>query len=169
MGRLYRSRRDRWISGLIGGLGEYFGINTTVLRLIALVSIVFTGGTTIFIYFIAALVVSKEPYPPQDPYYNGGWPGGGYQQPYGSKRRDYYEDPRFSGRPPYGSSNGNAYGTPPQPPQYGAGAPGAPGAGFNAAGASHLDSMMEDIEKKAMKKELEELRKKLSDYEKGEV
>ncbi len=29
--------------------------------------------------------------------------------------------------------------------------------------------MMEDIEKKAMKKELEELKKKLSKYEKGEV
>jgi len=29
--------------------------------------------------------------------------------------------------------------------------------------------MMEDIEKKALKKELEELRKKLSEYEKGEV
>lgn len=165
MGRLYRSRRDRWISGLIGGLGEYLGVNSGVLRLLTLISIPFTGGMTIFIYFIAALVVSKEPYPPQDPYYNGGWPGGGgYHQSCGPKRRDYYEDPRFSGRPPYGSNNGNSYGT--QPPQYGAG---TPGAGFGGTGASNLDSMMEDIEKKAMKKELEELKKKLSDYEKGEV
>ncbi|MBW4841314.1 MAG: hypothetical protein KZY74_18145, partial [Paenibacillaceae bacterium] len=75
------------------------------------------------------------------------------------------EDPRFGARPPYGNPNGNTYGT--QPPQYGAG---APGIGFQASpGASNLDSMMEDIEKKAMKKELDELRKKLSDYEKGEV
>lgn len=166
MGRpLYRSRRDRWISGLIGGLGEYFGINVGVLRLIAILSIFFTGGTTIFIYFIAALVISKEPYPPHDPYYNGGWPGGGPQPGYGSKRRDFYEDPRYGARPSYGNPNGNTYGT--QPPHYGAG---TSGTGFQAEpGASNLDSMMEDIEKKAMKKELEELRKKLSDYEKGEV
>ncbi|GJM81066.1 PspC domain-containing protein [Paenibacillus timonensis] len=166
MGRpLYRSRRDRWISGLIGGLGEYFGINVGVLRLIAFLSIFFTGGTTIFIYFIATLVISKEPYPPHDPFFNGGWPGGGPQPGYGPKRRDFYEDPRFGARPPYGAPNGNTYGT--QPPQYGAG---TSGTGFQAApGASNLDSMMEDIEKKAMKKELEELRKKLSDYEKGEV
>jgi phage shock protein C len=166
MGRpLYRSRRDRWISGLIGGLGEYFGINVGVLRLIAFLSIFFTGGTTIFIYFIATLVISKEPYPPHDPYYNGGWPGGGPPPGYGPKRRDFYEDARFGPRPPYGAPNGNTYGT--QPPQYGAG---ATGNGFQAApSASNLDSMMEDIEKKAMKKELEELRKKLSDYEKGEV
>lgn len=41
--------------------------------------------------------------------------------------------------------------------------------GFGGGEASNLDSMMEDIEKKAMKKELEELRNKLSKYEKGEV
>ena len=161
--RLYRSRRDIWISGLIGGLGEYFGISTVALRLLALISIFVTGGTTIFIYFIAALVISKEPYPPQDPYYNGGWPGGGYNSSYGPKPNDY-SDPRFGARPPYGNSNGTPYGS--RPPQYGAG---APGSSFGTTETSNLDSMMEDIEKKAMKKELEELRKKLSNYEKGEV
>lgn len=77
MNKLYRSRRDRWISGLLGGLGEYLGVSSWVLRLLMLISIPITGGTTVFIYFIAALVVSKEPYAPYDPYYNGGWPGGG--------------------------------------------------------------------------------------------
>ncbi|MED4957570.1 PspC domain-containing protein [Paenibacillus sp. FSL R5-0527] len=164
MNKLYRSRRDRWISGLLGGLGEYLGVSSWVLRLLMLISIPITGGTTVFIYFIAALVVSKEPYAPYDPYYNGGWPGGGFGPSYGPRRPDDFRDPRFHDRPPYGGGNGGAYGN--RPPQYGSG---APGAGFSAGGASNLDSMMEDIEKKAMQKELEELRKKLSNYEKGEV
>ena len=159
--RLYRSRRDRWISGLMGGLGEYFGVNSGILRLLLVISFLFTGGTTLFIYFIAALVVAKEPYYPQDPY-SGGWAGGDYRN-YGPQHRNY-NDARFSGQPPYGNNAGNSFGTP--PPQYSSG---GPKTGFGAGEASNLDSMMEDIEKKAMKKELEELRKKLSNYEKGEV
>lgn len=166
MGRpLYRSRRDRWISGLIGGLGEYFGIHVGVLRLIAFLSIFFTGGTTIFIYLIATLVIAKEPYQPYNPYYHGGWLGSGPHPGYGGRRQDFCEDQRFGPRRPYGNPIGNTYGT--QPPQFGTG---ASGAGFQSApGGSSLDSMMEDIEKKALKQELEELRKKLSEYEKGEV
>ncbi|WP_018752110.1 PspC domain-containing protein [Paenibacillus sanguinis] len=161
--RLYRSRRDRWISGLMGGLGEYFGVNSGILRLLLVISFFFTGGTTLFIYFIAVLVVSKEPNP-YDPY-SGGWTGGGYQN-YDPQNRNYNDvrDARFSGQPPYGNNAGNSFGTP--PPQY---SPGGPKTGFGTGEASNLDSMMEDIEKKAMKKELEELRKKVSDYEKGEV
>lgn len=162
MSKLYRSRRDRWISGLLGGLGEYFGISTTALRILAIISIPFTGGTTIFIYLIAALVVSKEPYPPYNPYYNGGWQGGGHgygpQGPQGPQgyQQGYQGNPQFGGY----SHNRNT-----QPPHYGQ----QPNASFNGNNPSNLDSMMKDIEKKAMKKELDELREKLAKYEKGEV
>lgn len=166
MNRLYRSRSDRWISGLLGGLGKHFGISSTALRVIAVFSIFFTGGTTIFIYLVAALVISKEPYVPYDPYYNGGWAAGGYNPNHhnygpGGVGGNPFNPPGYQGRPSY---NGNGFGG--QPPQYGGG---QPGPGFGQRDSSNLDSMMEDIEKKAMKKELEELRKKLSDYEKGEV
>ena len=36
MNRLYRSRKSRWFTGLCGGIGEYFGINPTVIRIAAL-------------------------------------------------------------------------------------------------------------------------------------
>lgn len=164
--RLYRSRRNRMISGLIGGLSEQLGFSSFVMRVLALISIPFTGGTTIFIYFIAALVISKEPYIPHDPHYNGGWNNGGYNNnTYGSGNPGgHYEDPRFRQRPP----GGNPFGGNPFESQskYG----GRPaGNGFESTDASNLDSMMQDIEKKAMKKELEELRKKLTNYEKGEM
>ncbi|MNE29585.1 PspC domain protein [compost metagenome] len=166
MTRLYRSRRDRWISGLIGGLGEYFGISSTALRILTLISIPFTGGTTLFIYFIAALVISKEPYQPYDPYFNGGWQGGGYQ------------GGGMNGGSGYGYGGGQP--GPQQGPQAYNEKPGSGGFSYNTSFSqrgssprqeepSNLDSMMKDIEKKAMKKELEELRQKLAKYEKGEV
>ncbi|WP_410772097.1 PspC domain-containing protein [Fontibacillus sp. BL9] len=171
MGRLYRSRRDRWFSGLLGGLGEYFGISSTALRILTIISVPFTGGTTILIYLIAALVVSKEPYEPFDPYFNNGWHGNGGAGGFGGYGGG---NPGSPGQPGFG------YGPRPQQPPYGgnpyqanhqfSGNPGAAGnTAFGGETASNLDSMMQDIEKKAMKKELEELRKKLSDYEKGEV
>ncbi|MBA9087127.1 phage shock protein PspC (stress-responsive transcriptional regulator) [Fontibacillus solani] len=168
MANLYRSRRDRWVSGLLGGLGEYFGISTTALRILTLVSIPFTGGTTIFIYLIAALVISKEPYQPFDPYHNGGWQRGcqggnnyGFGAGPGSQRgpQGFNEQPPFGGNSYPGGSQ--QYNGPHNGPQK--------NAEFASGESSNLDSMMQDIEKKAMKKELEELRQKLAKYEKGEV
>ncbi|MFD3260249.1 PspC domain-containing protein [Paenibacillus lentus] len=150
MGTLYRSRRDRWFSGLLGGLGEYFGISVTALRLLTIISVPFTGGTTIMIYLIASLVISKEPYIPRDPY-GGGWQSsnhGGYG--YGNAGNPQYRDPQYAD-PRYGSPQYND-------PHY------QKQSAFSG-NESNLDSMMEDIEKKAMEKELEELRRKLSKYE----
>ncbi|MCP1186605.1 PspC domain-containing protein [Paenibacillus sp. 1781tsa1] len=166
MSKLYRSTRDRMLTGLIGGISESIGMDSTLLRIIFVISIFVTGGTSLLIYFIAALVVPKEPYPPYDPYgYGPGpGPGGGYnnydhQPPRGPFQNNHNQQgpgnfgpgPGYNNRPQSGprSYNNNAYG---------AGAP----------QESELDSMMKDIEKKALKKEVEELRQKLSRYEKGE-
>lgn len=156
MSKLYRSTRDKMVTGLIGGLSESVGIDSTLLRILFVISIFFTGGTTLFIYFIASLVVPKEPAPPYHPYgpgpggYYGGQPGnnGGY---YGGNGG--YSGPSFDPRSKYND------------PTFGSNRP----AGGFSSQASNLDAMMEDIEKKAMKKELEDLKKKLSKYEKGEV
>lgn len=165
MNRLYRSRTDKWFTGLLGGLGEYFGFSSTILRILVIVSVPFTSGAVILIYLIASLVVSKEPYQPYDPYNNNGWNGGGGYggNPGGPGGPGYgYGGPRPPQRPPYpGPMNSG-----PTPPNS---FNGNTGSGFGAPHPSNLDSMMEDIEKKAMEKELEELRKKLSKYEKGEV
>ncbi|WP_223070401.1 PspC domain-containing protein [Paenibacillus caui] len=161
MSRVYRSRRDRWFTGLCGGLAESFGISAGILRLLVVIAIPFTSGAIILLYLIASLVVSKEPFQPQDPYYGGGWnPGYGPGPGPGPYRFGPKDDPRFSQRPPF---------PPPYrddaPPRYNDSRRGSDG--FGRAGESNLDYMMGDIEKKAMQKELEELRKKLAKYENG--
>jgi phage shock protein PspC (stress-responsive transcriptional regulator) len=58
--KLYRSRTDRKIWGVCGGLAKYFGIDPTVVRILALVSIFF-GTLGIWIYIIMAIIVPLEP------------------------------------------------------------------------------------------------------------
>ena len=57
--RLYRSRSNRMIWGVCGGLAKYFDIDPTIVRLIAVLSI-FLGGFGILAYIILALVVPLE-------------------------------------------------------------------------------------------------------------
>ena len=78
MNKLYRSTRNRMLTGLIGGISKNLGFSTTLLRIIFFISIFATGGTSLFIYFIAAVVVPKEPYH-ADPYVYGSDYGRGYK------------------------------------------------------------------------------------------
>jgi phage shock protein C len=57
--RLYRSRTDRKIFGVCGGMAQYFDIDPVIIRIIAVVSIFFTGAG-IIAYIILALVVPLE-------------------------------------------------------------------------------------------------------------
>ena len=61
--RLYRSRNNRMISGVAGGLGEYFGIDPTLVRLFFVFGVFFLGipGTLALAYLILAIVVPEEP------------------------------------------------------------------------------------------------------------
>lgn len=58
--RLYRSRTNRIIFGVCGGLGEYFGIDPIIFRLIFVV-LTFGGGAGILLYIVMAFLVPKEP------------------------------------------------------------------------------------------------------------
>lgn len=58
--KLYRSKDDRMIWGVCGGLGKYFGVDPTLVRLIAVLTLFF-GGAGIIIYIILAIVVPLEP------------------------------------------------------------------------------------------------------------
>ena len=58
--RLYRSREDRMIGGVCGGLGEYLGIDPTVVRLLFVIA-AFIGGSAILVYLVMLLVVPEEP------------------------------------------------------------------------------------------------------------
>jgi phage shock protein C len=57
---LYRSRTERMIAGVCGGLAEYFDIDPTLVRLIA-VALTLAGGSGILAYFIFWLVVPQKP------------------------------------------------------------------------------------------------------------
>ncbi|MBU5670335.1 PspC domain-containing protein [Paenibacillus brevis] len=61
MKKLFRSSTDKQISGLCGGLASFLGVDSTVVRLIAVVLGICSFGTTILIYLIASLIVPKEP------------------------------------------------------------------------------------------------------------
>ena len=56
--RLYRSNNNKVVAGVCGGLGEYFGIDPTLLRVILVVA-VFIFGTGLLAYLIAWLVMPK--------------------------------------------------------------------------------------------------------------
>ncbi len=58
--KLRRSRTDRSIAGVCGGLAEYFGIDSSLLRLITLLLILF-GGLSIWIYVILWIVIPEAP------------------------------------------------------------------------------------------------------------
>ena len=60
MKRLYRSRDERKIWGVCGGIAEYFEVDPTLVRLIAVLSLFF-ACTGIIIYIILAIVVPLEP------------------------------------------------------------------------------------------------------------
>jgi len=62
--RLYRSRTDRKIAGICGGLANYFDIDPVIVRL-AWVLLFFLGGSGILLYIVAWIVIPLEPLEPQ--------------------------------------------------------------------------------------------------------
>ncbi len=59
--RLYKSRTDVMICGVCGGLAEYFEVDPTIVRLIAVV-LIFGWGSGLLAYLIAAIIMPKNPY-----------------------------------------------------------------------------------------------------------
>lgn len=57
--RLTRSTTDKIIAGVAGGLGQYFGIDPVIVRLI-LVALVFAGGISILLYPLLWLIMPVE-------------------------------------------------------------------------------------------------------------
>lgn len=57
--RLYRSKKDRMICGVCGGIANYFNIDPTLVRL-AFVLIAMGAGSGILAYIIAAIIIPDE-------------------------------------------------------------------------------------------------------------
>ncbi len=60
MKKLYRSTNDKKLSGVCGGIAEYFGVDPTVIRVgWALISLF--GGAGILAYIICTLIIPEKP------------------------------------------------------------------------------------------------------------
>ena len=57
--RLYRSKKERIIAGVCGGIGEYLGIDPTIVRILW-VLLGLMGGSGIIAYIIAWIIIPEE-------------------------------------------------------------------------------------------------------------
>lgn len=60
--KLYRSHDSKMVAGVLGGLGEYFSVDPTLLRLAFVALVLWTNGPFVIAYIVMAIVV---PYPPE--------------------------------------------------------------------------------------------------------
>jgi phage shock protein PspC (stress-responsive transcriptional regulator) len=58
--RLYRSRTDRKLAGVCGGLAQYFNTDATLIRVLFVVLAVL-GGSGLVIYLLMWILVPEEP------------------------------------------------------------------------------------------------------------
>lgn len=59
--RLYKSRVERKLFGVCGGLATYFGIDPTIIRLLFVISALVSCGLTVVAYVVMAIVTPEEP------------------------------------------------------------------------------------------------------------
>lgn len=58
--KLEKSRSDRMICGVCGGIGKYFGVDPTIIRILWVVFGIASCGTALLAYFIAAVIIPDE-------------------------------------------------------------------------------------------------------------
>ncbi len=59
--RLYRSRTERKLFGVCGGLGAHLNVDPTILRILFIAGAFASFGFIILLYFIMAIVIPEEP------------------------------------------------------------------------------------------------------------
>jgi phage shock protein PspC (stress-responsive transcriptional regulator) len=64
--RLYRSRDEKMIGGVCGGLAEYFNVDPTLVRLIWVI-ITLVGGAGVLLYVVLWVIMPLSPPPPPAP------------------------------------------------------------------------------------------------------
>ena len=60
MKKLYRSRTDRKIAGILGGIGEVYNIDPNLLRLLTVLLFFFTGFFPVIITYIIAWFILPD-------------------------------------------------------------------------------------------------------------
>lgn len=62
MKRLYKSRKNKVIDGVCGGIAEYIGVDPVLIRLITALFLIFTGGTIAIAYILGMIIIPNQPY-----------------------------------------------------------------------------------------------------------
>ena len=59
--KLYKSNNNSVVSGVCGGIGEYFNIDPVIVRLIWVVMAFLSAGAAVLVYIIAAFIIPDPP------------------------------------------------------------------------------------------------------------
>jgi phage shock protein PspC (stress-responsive transcriptional regulator) len=58
--RLVRSRDDRWLSGVCGGIAQYAGVDANLVRLVVVLGTVFGFGSLAVAYVVAWILMPEQ-------------------------------------------------------------------------------------------------------------
>ncbi len=61
MKKLFRSRTDRMIAGICGGLAEYWQVDPSLVRLGVLALLFVSGGGVVIAYIAGAIIIPEKP------------------------------------------------------------------------------------------------------------
>jgi phage shock protein C len=61
MKRLYRSRKERMLGGVCGGLGEHIDVDPSIIRLVWVVVTLLSLGIGIIVYIVAWIIIPESP------------------------------------------------------------------------------------------------------------
>ncbi|MCO6018538.1 PspC domain-containing protein [Carnobacterium divergens] len=86
MKKLTKSRKDRVLSGVLGGIAEYFGIDATILRIIFVVAAFFSFGSPVILYIILAICIPEPKRDTTDSNYGNRYYSTNYEDYHGKKK-----------------------------------------------------------------------------------
>jgi phage shock protein C len=58
--RIYRSKKEKMLGGVCGGIGDYFDVDPTLIRLIWVVATLVSFGVGLLAYLIAWIVIPEK-------------------------------------------------------------------------------------------------------------
>ena len=102
--KLYRARTDRKIFGVCGGIAEYLNVDSTMIRLVWVLLMIF-AGTGLLAYIVAAIVMPEAPEKSNNNPYNNP-----YSNYYGPYNNDPYNQNGWQDQ----SKGSNPYDNPPE-------------------------------------------------------